>query len=48
MHVISYKAIREFVALHADAEEPLRAWYKAAARATWSNLAEVRREFPPR
>lgn len=46
MHVISYKAIREFVAIHADAEEALRAWYKAAARARWSNLSEVRKEFP--
>jgi mRNA interferase HigB len=46
VHVISYKAIREFVALHADAGEPLKAWYKAASRARWSNLSEVRREFP--
>lgn len=46
MHVISYKAIREFVAEHADAEEALRAWYKAAGKAKWSNLSEVKREFP--
>lgn len=46
MHVISYKAIREFVARHPDAEEALKAWYKAAGRARWANLPEVRREFP--
>lgn len=46
MHVISYKAIREFIAQHNEAEEPLKAWYKAASRARWSNLSEVKREFP--
>lgn len=42
MRVISKKALREFWEQHADAEVPLRAWYAAATKATWSNLAEVR------
>lgn len=46
MHIISYKAIREFAALHADAEEALKAWYKVAGRARWTSLADVKREFP--
>lgn len=46
MHVISYKAIREFVELNADAETGLRAWYKAVSKAVWSSLVDARQEFP--
>jgi mRNA interferase HigB len=42
VRVISKKALREFWEQHADAEVPLRAWYAATTKATWSNLAEVR------
>lgn len=47
MRVIAYRVLREFAeAGHADAEEPLSVWYKMAAKAEWSNFAEVRRTFP--
>lgn len=46
MHVISRKALRAFWARYADAEEPLRAWYRAARRARWQSFAEVRATFP--
>ena len=46
MHVISFKRLREFWEQHPDAEEPLRRWYKIAAKARWQNLPETRRDFP--
>lgn len=46
MHVISYKAIREFVAEHPDASTPLDVWYRVAKRAKWQNLVEVRETYP--
>ena len=46
MRIFSYKKIREFSQLYPDAKEPLDRWYKAAERAHWRSLAEVRKEFP--
>jgi mRNA interferase HigB len=46
MNVISYRKIRDFVALHADSEISLRAWYRTAKKAHWQNLAEVRQVYP--
>jgi mRNA interferase HigB len=46
MHVISEKTLREFWAIHPDAEKPLRAWCQVANRAQWKTFAEVRESFP--
>ncbi len=46
MHVISKKKLRQFWAVHADAEEPLRSWLQAARRERWTNFAEVKNRFP--
>jgi mRNA interferase HigB len=46
VHVISKKLLREFWTRHADAEEALRAWYRAAEKANWGNLLEIREQFP--
>jgi mRNA interferase HigB len=46
MRVFSYKKIREFSQLYPGAKEPLDKWYKAAERAAWKNLADVRKELP--
>lgn len=46
MHVISYRALREFGEAHPAAKTPLRAWYKTAQKAEWQNLAEVRQTYP--
>jgi mRNA interferase HigB len=46
MHVISYRALREFGEAHPAAKAPLRAWYKTAQKAEWQNLAEVRQTYP--
>jgi len=46
MHVISYKAIREFIKDHPDAELKLGRWYKWMKRGKFRNLNEIRRRFP--
>ncbi|HEV3263201.1 MAG TPA: type II toxin-antitoxin system HigB family toxin [Gemmataceae bacterium] len=46
MHVIAKKRLREFWALHPDAEAPLRAWHQAARQEEWRNFADVRERFP--
>ncbi len=46
VRVISLKPIREFWERHADAETPLRQWYKLATHATWSGLQDVRADLP--
>lgn len=39
-------ALRQFwEAGHADAEAPLRLWYRIAVRADWGGFADVRRDF---
>ncbi|MBD2771328.1 type II toxin-antitoxin system HigB family toxin [Iningainema tapete] len=45
MHVISFKALREYAEIHADSREALIYWYKVASKAKWSNLVEVQNIF---
>jgi mRNA interferase HigB len=35
-----------FASRYADAAEPLDNWYRRAKRADWSNLAEIRDDYP--
>jgi mRNA interferase HigB len=46
MNVISYKRIRQFSSICRDAETPLRAWYSTAKKASWKNLADLKRVYP--
>ncbi len=46
MHIISRKKLREAAEEHGDLSEPLDIWYRAAKKAEWKNLMEVRRTFP--
>ena len=46
MHVISRKALVEAAKKHSDAEASLDAWHKVADKATWQNLAELRKTYP--
>jgi mRNA interferase HigB len=43
MHVISRKKLKEAAVRHADLEEPLDVWFRIAKKATWKNLADVRK-----
>lgn len=45
MHVISRKALIDFCRVHADAEAPLRAWFKAASSGTFKSLPELKWTF---
>jgi mRNA interferase HigB len=45
MHIISRKRLKEAAKRHADLEGPLDAWFRIAKRASWKNLAEVRKTF---
>jgi mRNA interferase HigB len=46
MHVISQKMLREFWAVHKEAERPLRTWFRVVCRAEWENFAGVRSTYP--
>jgi mRNA interferase HigB len=46
MHVISPKKLREFWALHPDAESPLRSWLAVAEESEWEKFADVREIYP--
>jgi mRNA interferase HigB len=47
MRIISRKALREFWERpgRADAEQPLRAWFREATRADWKNPAAVKADY---
>ena len=46
MHVITKRTLREFWEKYPDAETPLLNWYKVADKADWTNLVDVRKDFP--
>ena len=46
VRVISLRPLREFWQRHADAERPLRQWYKVAVNAEWTGLHDVRQDYP--
>ncbi len=46
MRVISRRALRDFWESHADAEQPLRAWFREAKAADWKTPAEVKNRYP--
>jgi mRNA interferase HigB len=45
MHVISRKRLKEAASRRADLEGPLDAWFRITKKATWTNLADVRKTF---
>ena len=46
MRIISRRPLREFQTRHTPALAPLEHWYRVALHAVWTNLVEVRRDFP--
>ena len=47
MRVIARRTLREFwKAGHADAEQPLKAWFAEVESAGWRSMAEIKRRFP--
>jgi mRNA interferase HigB len=45
MHVISRKKLKEFCEQHADAEQPLRAWYADAKHADWKVPSDIKEVY---
>ena len=45
VRIIARRALREFWESHADAEQPLRAWYHDVLRADWKSPADVKRVY---
>ena len=45
MHVISYKAIREFKAARSDAGAALDNWYRVSSSCEWKSFGELRQVF---
>src|SRR5690606_7307241 len=46
MHVISYKAIREYYQKHSAAKPYLTAWFKTVKKAEWNGVSDMRLDFP--
>lgn len=45
MRIISRKRLREFWDQHADAEQPLRAWYHEAHAAAWGTPQDIKARY---
>jgi mRNA interferase HigB len=46
MRIIAVKMLREFWESHADAEQPLKAWYKEATDVRWLEPNEIKQRYP--
>jgi mRNA interferase HigB len=42
VRVVSKKRLREFWTAHANAEQPLKAWYKEAEKASWNQFDDIK------
>ena len=45
MHVISRKKLKQAAERHNDLEGPLDVWFRITKKASWKNLADVRKTF---
>ena len=45
MHIISRKKLKDAAARHPELERPLDAWFRIVKKASWKNLADVRKTF---
>jgi mRNA interferase HigB len=46
MRIIAVKTLREFWNAHADAEQPLKAWYKEATESVWKEPNDIKIRYP--
>ena len=46
MWVVPLRRLREFWAVHPQAESPLRGWFTLTQAAEWGNFADLRGTFP--
>ena len=45
MRIVSFKRIKEFSAIHADAEIPLCKWFHVTESCSWNNLNDIKNTF---
>jgi mRNA interferase HigB len=45
MRIISRKTLKEFWEKHADAEQPLKAWFAEASAARWTSFHDIRASY---
>lgn len=45
MKIISVASLKTFWEKHLDAEQPLRAWYDEAKKASWKTPAEIKTQY---
>jgi mRNA interferase HigB len=45
MRVISKKILREFWAIHTDAEQSLRAWHAKTKSAKWNTSSQIKSDY---
>ncbi|MFM2243737.1 MAG: hypothetical protein RLZ97_2593 [Verrucomicrobiota bacterium] len=46
MRIIAVRTLREFWDSHADAEQPLKSWYKEAADTRWKDPNDIKQRHP--
>lgn len=46
MRIIAVRTLRQFWERHADAEQPLKAWYHEAQKSNWSSPAAIKQFYP--
>jgi len=45
MRIISFKRIKEFSTIHADAETPLCKWFHVTEKNSWNNVNDIKKTF---
>ena len=46
MRIIAIRTLRVFWSGHADAEQPLKAWYQEVRESKWSGPVEIKARYP--
>jgi mRNA interferase HigB len=45
MRVIARKTLKDFWQSHADAEQPLKAWFAEASAANWKSFQDIKKSY---
>lgn len=45
MRVIAVATLRDFWILHPDAEQPLKAWFEEATKASWTQPSDIKEQY---
>jgi len=46
MRIIAVKTLREFWNKHADAEQPLKSWFKETTDTRWNATNDIKQRYP--